>query len=323
MHDFFEDMMKNEMLKGAVLVGIGASIYGMLATVVKLAYNQGFTTAEVTTSQFIIGFSGLLLLNAIQTKQSKKELPKPFKKDVLQLLAAGSSLGMTSLFYYLSVQFIDVSIAIVMLMQSVWIGIGIDSVIHRQFPNSRKIISTVVILFGTLLATNTLVSKVDLDWRGILFGMLAAMSFATTMFASNRIANHLPVLRKSFLMVSGGMFVVLSFLIFAQVGPFYFGTSPTSVVEARAFDFSIFWKYGLFLAAFGTILPPILLNLGFPKTGLGLGSIISSLELPVSVTMAFVLLNEQVSLLQWSGILLILVAIVYMNLNSIRKPSEI
>ena len=109
--------MKNEMLKGAILVGIGASIYGMLATVVKLAYNQGFTTAEVTTSQFIIGFSGLLLLNAIQTKQSKKELPKPFKKDVLQLLAVGSSLGMTSLFYYLSVQFIDVSIAIVMLMQ--------------------------------------------------------------------------------------------------------------------------------------------------------------------------------------------------------------
>jgi hypothetical protein len=31
----------------------------------------------------------------------------------------------------------------------------------------------------------------------------------------------------------------------------------------RPFDYSILWTYGLFLAVFGTILPPILFNIGF------------------------------------------------------------
>ena len=66
---------------------------------------------------------------------------------------------------------------------------------------------------------------------------------------------------------------------------------------------------------FGTIIPPLLMNAGFPHTGLGLGSIVSSLELPVSVLMAFIILHEKVVLLQWTGILLIILAIVIMNIQ--------
>lgn len=314
-------MGKREVLKGVFLVGLGASIYGMLATVVKLAYQHDFTTAEVTTSQFIIGLLGLILLNLIQTKTSKVNLSKPSKKDVRQLLLTGTSYGLTSIFYYLSVQFINVSVAIVLLMQSVWIGVVVESVMNKELPSRRKVFSAIIVLIGTLFATNVIQTDVALDWRGFAFGFLAAMSFSTTMFASNRIANHLPALRKSLIMLCGGAVIVFTFLIFTQVGPYYlpnlFKNISFPFVEVRAFDFSIFWRYGLFLAIFGTILPPILLNLGFPKTGLGLGSIVSSLELPVSVMMAYILLSEQVLWIQWLGILFILMAIVYMNWNSI------
>ena len=78
-------------------------------------------------------------------------------------------------------------------------------------------------------------------------------------------------------------------------------------------------KWGIVLALFGTIIPPLLMNAGFPLTGIGLGSIISALELPVSVTMAYVLLNEDVNVLQWFGIILIIVAIIIMNTNSSKK----
>ncbi len=318
-------MRKNDLLKGVLLVGFGASIYGMLATIVKIAYKNGFTTAEVTTSQFILGLIGLLILNLIQTKTSKKTLQKPQKSDVWKLMLSGTSLGFTSLFYYLSVQFINVSIAIVLLMQSVWIGVVVESILNRKLPAARKIIATVIILLGTLLATNVINSEIELDWRGILFGMLAAMSFSTTMFTSNKIALNLPVLRKSFLMLCGGSIVVLTFSFLTQIGPYLFeGVSNFydeigfTFYKSKAFDFNILWKYGLFLSLFGTVLPPILFNLGFPKTGLGLGSIISSMELPVSVLMAFILLNEQVLGVQWLGIAIILFAIVFMNLNPKR-----
>lgn len=319
-------MEKRNILKGVSFVAMGACIFGMLATFVKLAYKDGYTTSEVTTAQFVLGLIGLLILNIFQTKTSKKKLSKPTSKEVKMLMLAGTSLGCTSLFYYICVQYINVSIAIVLLMQSVWFSVVVESIISKKFPNLKKIIATIIVLIGTFLATNLINLEVKLDWRGLFWGLLAAASFTATMFTSNTLATHLPVLRKSFIMLFGGAIVVFLFLFFAQIGPLHFDVLKSvylnfteNTAHIKPFDISIFYTYGFILALFGTIIPPVLFNLGFPKTGLGLGSIISSLELPVSVTMAFVLLGEKVILIQWIGIVLILFAIVLMNLPSRNK----
>jgi drug/metabolite transporter (DMT)-like permease len=316
-------MEKKSIFKGVLFVAMGASIFGMLATFVKLSYRDGFTTSEVTTAQFVLGLLGLLILNGIQTKTAKKNQAKPTAKEVRILMLAGTSLGCTSLFYYLCVQYINVSIAIVLLMQSVWFSVVVESFISRKFPNLKKIIATVIVLAGTFLATNLINLDVTLDWHGVFWGLMAAASFTATMFTSNTLATHIPVLRKSLIMLSGGAIIVFIFLFFAQIGPLHFDFLKSlylnftdNTKHIKPFDFSIFYTYGFVLALFGTIIPPILFNLGFPKTGLGLGSIISSLELPVSVTMAFVLLGEEVIAIQWVGIILILFAIVLMNLPS-------
>ncbi|HPW88057.1 MAG TPA: DMT family transporter [Kaistella chaponensis] len=316
-------MEKKSIFKGVLFVAMGASIFGMLATFVKLSYRDGFTTSEVTTAQFVLGLMGLLILNGIQTKTAKKNLARPTAKEVRILMLAGTSLGCTSLFYYLCVQYINVSIAIVLLMQSVWFSVVVESFISRKFPNLKKIIATVIVLAGTFLATNLINLDVTLDWHGVFWGLMAAASFTATMFTSNTLATHIPVLRKSLIMLSGGAIIVFIFLFFAQIGPLHFDFLKSlylnftdNTEHIKPFDFSIFYTYGFVLALFGTIIPPILFNLGFPKTGLGLGSIISSLELPVSVTMAFVLLGEEVIVIQWVGIILILFAIVLMNLPS-------
>ncbi|WP_294297006.1 DMT family transporter [uncultured Chryseobacterium sp.] len=314
-------MQKKNILKGVLFVGIGASIYGMLATFVKLAYHEGYTTSEVTTSQFVLGLVGLLILNFVQTITSKKALPSPTSKEIRNLMLAGTSLGCTSLFYYIAVQYINVSIAIVLLMQSVWFSVVVESVVSKKWPNTRKIISVVIVLLGTVLATNLINESLDLNWKGILWGLMAAASYTLTMFTSNTLATHLPVFRKSIIMLCGGSVIVFGFLFFAQIGPLHveglksFYLNFTENTEhIHSFNYSILWTYGLILSLFGTIIPPILFNIGFPNAGLGLGSIVSSLELPVSVTMAFILLGEKVIFIQWIGIALILFAIVLMNL---------
>ncbi len=314
--------MKKNILKGVLFVGIGASIYGMLATFVKLAYEDGYTTSEVTTSQFILGLVGLLILNFIQTITSKQKLSSPTSKEVRTLLLAGTSLGCTSLFYYIAVQYINVSIAIVLLMQSVWFSVVVESFLTKKLPNVRKVVSVIIVLAGTILATNLINTEIELDFKGIFWGLMAAASYTLTMFTSNTLATHLPVFRKSFIMLCGGSIVIFAFLFFAQIGPLHFDglrsfylNFTENTEHIHSFNYSILWKYGLILSLFGTIIPPILFNVGFPNAGLGLGSIVSSLELPVSVTMAFVLLGEKVIMIQWLGIALILFAIVLMNLS--------
>ncbi|NML56428.1 EamA family transporter [Chryseobacterium cheonjiense] len=322
-------MQKKNVLKGVVFVGIGASIYGMLATFVKLAYQDGYTTSEVTTSQFVLGLIGLLILNFIQTITSTKKLSSPSRREVRNLLLAGTSLGCTSLFYYIAVQYINVSIAIVLLMQSVWFSVVAESFMTRKLPQMRKVVSVIIVLAGTVLATNLINTQIEIDIKGIFWGLMAAASYTLTMFTSNKLATHLPVFRKSIIMLAGGSVVIFLFLIFAQIGPLHFNSLQAfylnfteNTEHIHAFRYSILWKYGFVLALFGTIIPPILFNIGFPNAGLGLGSIVSSLELPVSVTMAFVLLGEKVGFIQWAGIALILFAIVLMNLPS-RKHAAV
>ncbi|MFY8182509.1 MAG: DMT family transporter [Flavobacterium sp.] len=294
-------MLKNSVLKGVILVGLGASSYGMLATFVKLAYQENYTTAEVTISQFIYGILGMLLINAFQKSTSKTAVEKATPKNIFQLMLAGTSLGMTSVFYYLCVRYIDVSIAIVLLMQTVWMGVLLEWFLEKRKPSTQKTIAVLIVLLGTILATNILNSKVAIDWRGIFWGLLAAASFTTTMFTANRIALGISSAQRSLYMLLGGAVIVFGFALFTQNTPF---------------NFDIFLKWGIFLALFGTIIPPILMNAGFPITGIGLGSIVSALELPVSVLMAYIILSEKVVFIQWIGIILIIIAIIIMNIKS-------
>ncbi len=297
-------MTKNSVLKGVFLVGLGATSYGMLATFVKIAYGEGFTTPEVTIAQFVYGILGMLLINLFQKAKKGNNVVKASKKNISQLMLAGTSLGMTSIFYYLAVKYIPVSIAIVLLMQTVWMGVLFEMILEKKRPSTQKIISVIIVLIGTALATNLIQSKVELDWRGIVLGLLAATSFTTTMFTANRVATNISSAQRSLYMLLGGAVIVTGFAIATQTAPF---------------NFEIFMKWGIILALFGTIIPPLLFNAGFPLTGIGLGSIVSALELPVSVLMAYFLLNEKVILLQWIGIILIILAIIIMNVNFKKK----
>ena len=297
-------MTKNSVLKGVFLVGLGATSYGMLATFVKIAYGEGFTTPEVTIAQFVYGILGMLLINLFQKAKKGNDVIKASKKNISQLMLAGTSLGMTSIFYYLAVKYIPVSIAIVLLMQTVWMGVLFEMILEKKRPSTQKIFSVIIVLTGTAFATNLIQSNLELDWRGIVLGLLAATSFTTTMFTANRVATNISSAQRSLYMLLGGAVIVTGFAIATQTAPF---------------NFEIFMKWGIILALFGTIIPPLLFNAGFPLTGIGLGSIVSALELPVSVLMAYFLLNEKVILIQWIGIILIILAIIIMNVNFKKK----
>jgi drug/metabolite transporter (DMT)-like permease len=301
-------MSKNKVLKGVFLVALGATSYGMLATFVKLAYQEDFTTAEVTSAQFTYGIIGVIIINLYQRIKNKNKAIKASSKNILHLILAGTSLGMTSVFYYLAVKYIPVSIGIVLLMQTVWMGVLLEWILDKKAPSLQKKIAVILVLIGTALAIN--IFKIDfnttfINWTsGIFWGILAAASFTTTMLTANKVAIKISAAQRSLYMLLGGAIIVFGFGLLTQSSPF---------------NFEIFAKWGIVLALFGTIIPPMLLNAGFPHTGIGLGSIVSSLELPVSVLMAFFLLNEQVLLIQWIGIVIIILAIVIMNIKINKK----
>jgi drug/metabolite transporter (DMT)-like permease len=296
--------MKSQVLKGSIFIVLGAVCYGMLGTFVKMAYQDGFNTAEVTLSQFATGFTVLLILTMFKKKVPANVNNTTGIKSQLKLVIAGTSLGLTSIFYYLAVQYIPVSIAIVLLIQTVWMGVLVEMIMNRKWPGFRKIIAIMIILAGTILATNLLKQSININWVGFGWGLMAAFSYTATMYSSNKLELHLPPLKRSLFMILGGLVIIL-IIFHASLNP--------------QFSFGIFLSWGLIVSLFGTVLPPLLFTRGMPLTGIGLGAIIASIEIPVSVLMAHLLLKEPVSLVQWTGVLLILLAVVMMNIGK-RDP---
>ncbi|MFN2261020.1 MAG: EamA family transporter [Psychroflexus sp.] len=87
----------------------------------------------------------------------------------------------------------------------------------------------------------------------------------------------------------------------------------------QGMNLEIFMIWGPILALFGTVLPPLFFTAGMPKINVGLGAIISSIELPVAVLMGYFVLSEAQNIFKWIGILLILSSIVLMNLKKVQK----
>lgn len=291
--------MNRDQIKGIVWVALGAASYGILATFVKLAYDEHFTTSEVTFSQYFLGFAGIGLLNLFARKTTRTPV-RPAQAGKLML--AGTSMGFTGTFYYYSVQYVPVSLAIVLLMQTVWMGVVAEMILEKHAPSWLKTGGALLVCVGSILATDAVHNLQTLDWRGIGWGLLAALSYTVFVVASNRIAPDLPSLRRSFWLMTGALLLVACVAL-------------PDLLEK--FDVRVIWKYGLVLSLFGTILPPLLFTAGMPLTGLGLGTIITALEIPVSVSMAYFILDETVVGTQWLGIVVILSAIVVMNWRSV------
>jgi drug/metabolite transporter (DMT)-like permease len=291
--------MKNKKLKGTLLIAAAACCYGMLGTFVKMAYRDGFTIAEITISQFTLGFGSLLLFNLPGRKQRKKRgIKQTSWVGSLEMIAAGTSLGLTSIFYYMAVKYIPVSLAIVLLLQTVWMSIILEAVLGKRRPGMPQIFCAIAMLIGTVLATGVLVQTDQINWVGIGWGLSAAASYTATMYSSNNVQLEIPPFKRSLLMISGGLIIIIIAFLPALID----GISPR-----------IFVSWGLLLAVFGTILPPILFTKGMPLTGIALGAMLSSLEVPVSIIFAHIFLEESITLVQWLGVSCILLAVIVIS----------
>lgn len=294
-------------LKGIIFVLAGAISYGLLATFVRLAYADGYSAPEVTFSQYATGWLALgLLMIILKPKQSHLE-GRARRKEMFQLMLGGTSYGLTGLFYYISVNYVPVSVAVVLLMQAIWMGVVLEALLQRRFPSGEQIISIVVALAGTAFAARLIQDGLVLNVAGVAWGMAAAVTYTIALTVAGKLAPRLNVLRKTFYVLTGSTVAVLiagSFLLSGD------------------FSISVFWKWGLLLALLGSVLPPLLFNQGFPHTGIGLGSILISIEIPVSVLMAAWLLNEKVGWLQILGVGLIILSIVIINKNFLLRRNK-
>lgn len=298
------------MLKGIILVFLGACSFGILSTFVKLAYHDGYTLGDVTGAQAFFGAVTLWFLFFIQSRTSAFKAKKiKLNTPRWKMILAGICTGLVSVFYYQCVKLVPNSVAIILLMQFIWMSILLEFFIFKKRPTGLQFLAILLVLGGTVLASGMLDTSIsDLNLKGIGFGLLAALSYAGFLMLSGRIGNEYPPLLKSALMITGACLLI--FILF-----------PPTFLYNGALNGSLL-KWGLIIAFFGTVIPPLFYAEGVPKIGTALSSILSAAELPVAVMMAGFVLQEQISFSRWVGVCVILSAMVLPNLKYLKRSSK-
>lgn len=275
------------------MVFAGACSFGILSTFVKLAYREGYSAAEISLSQAFTGLLVLWVFHFFFRKDKGLRLSWP-------VLFTGAAIGLTTFFYYVSVVYIPASLAIVLLMQCTWMGILLDWMLFNKRPGRVQVFVTLLILAGTVLASGVIMNPgQEIPLKGVFYALLSALMYAAFIVANSRTGQHIDTLKKSVLIMLGSTASI--FIVNAH-----------HLVVSNHFDVGIL-KWALFLALFGTIIPPVLFAKGIPKAGAGISAIVMTAELPVAVICSHVVLNEPVGWLQWIGVMVMLLAIVLLH----------
>lgn len=295
-------------ITGGILVFLGACSFGVLSTIVKFAYEEGYTVGEITGTQ---SFTGMVLLwlayfiykQTQNSKQEDKEVQATLPRTQWwKVCLAGMFTGLVGIFYYQSVKLLPASVAIILLMQYLWISVLIEAFVYKKKPSRKQLLLLGVVLGGTLLAGGLFSHTIVLNLKGVIFGLLAAFCYAIFIITSGRIGNELPVLKKSALMITGSC--LMTFIIFPPL--FFFNGVYLSGLYA----------WGGALALLGTVIPPFFFSAGIPRVGVSIGAILSAAELPVATLSSAFILQEQVDAIRWLGVILILSAIVATNIKT-------
>ena len=296
----------NRRITTAVLqVVTGAISFGILGTFVKLAQRDGYDLPAVTFAQVAMGVLLLLIINLFIKKRNHPA--RAFTKgEKVKVILHGMCVGLISTFYFLSIRYGSAATSIVLLAQSVWMGIVLECILTRSFPSVQKIIMIAVILAGTLLATNVLITGSNISVAGIISGLLAAIAnTASIYFSGFLVVNKSPERRTLYLGI--GCLLMVSLI---------YGYSFIQHFDAR-----ILWKWGIVLGLTAMVIPPLLYIRGMPVLGVGLSSVITCLQIPASAIFAWWILHEQVNGYQWWGIILIVAGIAGMNIQRNRAKN--
>jgi len=287
--------MKN--LTHIVMVLFGATLYGTMSSFVKLSYAQGYNAAEISFAQAALA---ALLLGICTLVTREKHEERLTRKLLFSLLLTGSSIGLTNFLYYESVHFISASLSIIILMQFTWFSLLLEWILFKKRPSAVELFTVVLILIGTVIAGNIFSSEErSFSIKGIVLALLSSLTYASYIVANGRIDTGARWQSKSTLIMIGSACTI--FLINCK-----------TILAGNHFD-SEFLLWAVFFAVIGTTIPTALFAASIPKIGAGVSSILMTVELPVAIICASLVLKESIGPLQVVGIVIMLGAIATMN----------
>jgi drug/metabolite transporter (DMT)-like permease len=283
----------------AFLVLLAGSSFGFVSSIMKIGYNQGFTVQQATDAQYLVGVLVLWLIALLRPGQ--KTFPKSMKQWLVLLVIGLSGAG-TSYTYYIALTHLPASLGIVLLFQFAWMVVLIDILVTKRLPSLQKWMGLLLILAGTVFAVGLFEQSLGpFPMWAVMLGLCSGFCYAITLYVSGYAdADVNPAIRSA---LTATIATVAIFCVFP----------PTSLMVSGLWH--RLWPWAVVSGLFSQVIPLSLMLVAIPHTGGRMAGVLGSIELPVAVLVARVVLGEDVSWLRWMGVVMILAGIAVSELT--------
>jgi drug/metabolite transporter (DMT)-like permease len=279
---------------GMIFALVTACGLGAITTQAKIFYADGSNALTLMLARFLMSalVFGLLLL-------FRRNGFKVARKQRLPLIALGIIWSGAMIFYLMAVETISVSLAVLILYFYPLLVLA-----YSMFTRHLKPSLALIALFGTAFIGLYMAlsgAEMTLDVYGILFAMLASCGAAFTFICGARVAPAMSPLLMTFWINTLGLLLILPMMAGNLVLP----TASTGIL---ALSLATLFYLVAILSQFEAL----------ARLPAARAAFLLNLEPVVSIVLAWLLLNETLSTLQLSGVILV-IAVVILSLRF--KPS--
>ncbi|MCU0445401.1 MAG: DMT family transporter [Microscillaceae bacterium] len=273
---------------GVVLVAAGAVGFASKAVLAKLMYRYGLEAMPVLTLRMFFSLPFFLIL--IYWYSDNAKLRTVQKKDILWLVVLGfSGYYLSSLLDFIGLQYISAGLERLILFTYPTIIILASAIFLKKPIQNRQIYALLLTYLGIFLAMREDIGiKNENFLLGALFVFGSACTYSFFLMGSERIIPKFgSITYSAWAMLIATFFMFLHYLIASRVDLWHF---PSEV-----------YGLSLLMALIATVIPIVLTVEGIRLLGAGNMAIVGNIGPISTILLAYIFLNEPITLWQIVG----------------------
>lgn len=289
-------------IKGYILVIISACAFGTMGIANRFAYNHGADLASLMSARFLIVTAFYVVYMRLKGLSWKI----PFRQGVFLVILGLGLYANVVLFFYRAVEYISPAAAgLILYTYPAIVGVLGHFFLGERLTR-RKVVSLVIVMAGCALVVSGPMTRVA--GRGLVFAGLTALFYALYIVGNKKIlADIHPVVSAAYMGASCAVYFLV--LQVAQ-GTYTFSFNPVTLAAM------------LVLAFWCTITGILCFFEGLIVLGASKSSIVSTIEPLFTALLAWALLGDTISPLQWVGGGCILLGVLFLRSRAKGKPDS-
>jgi drug/metabolite transporter (DMT)-like permease len=282
--------------RGLTLVALSTVAYGILPILGKVAYGAGVAVMPLLAWRYVVAAAFLLAL---------ERGPRPPLGERVRLWAIGSVFVVNSIAYFRALERIPASVTALVLYTYPVIVALLAALVGVERLTARAVLAALGAFAGCALTARGAPAGAPLSLPGVAWALVAALVYASYIVLSSRFGAGVParVLALHLAQASAVACVAASLA----------GEGLSLPLDPRGL---------LAVAGIGvvsTVVAMIAFLAGMALVGPTRASVLSSLEVVVTLLLAFLFLGERLGPAQWAGAALILGAVAFQNIGALRR----